>query len=358
MTQAVPLIGLDVPARESSGGFRGLLWLTWRQHRWALLCALVLTVVLTGWLAWLGHEMTVTFHRCHDRPCLPGTPQDAALSSQTGPFRVADHLLQFVEYQPLLIGVFLGVPLLAREHEQRTLLLAWSQDVSPQRWLWTKVALLGGCTALCTAAVSLAAGHAAQVMGQVTGDGLFEGDMFLDAGMLPLALGVAMFAVGVALGAAIRRVLPAALAAVAFFVGLFVLVNYRYPYLMTPLARFRPLPDGTYDPGPAGGPNALRIRTGITISPDRVGNLYDAAGRPLGAADLDRLCPFAGPDAMAPGRLPSCMAGHHLMTRVVYQPAGRIGSFHAILAAGYAGVGVLALAAVWLVVRRTRLTVG
>ncbi|WP_052397314.1 ABC transporter permease [Streptomyces sp. NRRL F-5123] len=339
-------------------GFSGLLWLTWRQHRWALVCALGLTVVLAGWLAWLGHEMTVYFHQCHDRPCLSGTPQDAALSSQTGPFRVADHILQFVEYEPLLIAVFLGVPLLAREHEQRTLLLAWSQDVSPQRWLWTKTALLGGCTAVCTAAISLAADHVARVMSDVTGDGLFEGDTFLDSGMLPLALGVAMFAVGVALGAAIRRVLPAALVAVAFFVGLFVLVSYRYPYLMAPLSRLRSLPDGTHDPGPAGGPNALRIKAGITISPERVGNLYDAAGRPLDAAGLDRLCPFAGPDAMAPTRLPSCMAGHHLLTRLVYQPADRIGSFHAILAAGYAGLGVLALAAVWLTVRRTSLTAG
>ncbi|NUS14177.1 MAG: ABC transporter permease [Streptomyces sp.] len=362
MSQAVhPVLAASAPdgraAAGRAGGFSGLMWLTWRQHRWALLGSLLLTVVLTGWLAWLGHEMTTYFHQCHDRPCLPDTPQEAALESQTGPFRLADDLLQFIQYQPLLIGVFLGVPLLAREHEQRTLLLAWSQDVPPQRWLWTKVALLGGATALMTAAISLAADHVAHVMSDVTGDGLFEGDTFLDSGMLPLALGVAMFAVGVALGAAIRRVLPAALAAVAGFVGLFVLVKYRYPYLMTPLSRFRAVRDGTHGPGPAGGPNALRIKTGVTISPDRVGNLYDAAGRPLDAAGLDRLCPFASPNAV-PARLPSCMSDHHLQTRLVYQPADRIGTFHAILAGGYAGLGLVALLAVWLVVRRTNLSAG
>ncbi|MFI0938234.1 hypothetical protein [Streptomyces sp. NPDC021020] len=352
---AHPVVAVETSRR---GEFSGLLWLTWRQHRWALLCAVGLTVVLTGWLAWLGHEMTVYLHQCHDRPCLPGTPQDAALSSETGPFRVADHLLQFVEYEPLLIAVFLGVPLLAREHEQRTLLLAWSQDVSPQRWLWTKTALLGGCTALCTAAISLAADRVARVMSDVSGGGLFDGDTFLDSGMLPLALGVAMFAVGVALGAVIRRVLPAAMAAVAGFVGLFVLVGYRYPYLMTPVSRFRAIGDGTSDPGPVGGPNALKVSGGITLSPDRVGNLYDAAGRPLDAAGLRRMCPFTVPDDFAPDRLLPCMTRHHLMTRLVYQPADRIGSFHAILASGYAGLGVLALAAVWLSVRRTSLTAG
>ena len=67
-------------------------------------------------------------------------------------FRVRDDRFQMSLWQRLLIGVFLGVPLLAREHEQRTLLLAWSQDITPQRWLWTKLALLAGLTAaLCTA---------------------------------------------------------------------------------------------------------------------------------------------------------------------------------------------------------------
>jgi hypothetical protein len=61
---------------------------------------------------------------------------------------------------------------LAREHEQRTLLLAWSQDVTPQRWLWTKLAVLGAMTAAATAAVSAAAGHLADVMTIATGQSL------------------------------------------------------------------------------------------------------------------------------------------------------------------------------------------
>lgn len=347
--------GAAAPGRN--GGLTGLLWLTWRQHRWALLGSLLLAAVVTGWLGYLGHELTSYFHQCHDRPCAPGTSQDAALTSRTGPFRVADDLLQFVQYEPLLIGVFLGVPLLAREHEQRTLLLAWSQDVSPQRWLWTKLALLGGFTALLTLAVSLAADHAAHAMSDVSGGGLFEGDTFLDSGMLPLALGVTWFAVGVALGAAVRRVLPAAMAAVAGFVGLFVLVQLRYPYLMAPVRYFRPVPDGTHDPGPVGGANSLRISGGIRLSPQHVSNVYDAAGRPLDYPGLSRLCP-PDPLGLNPDRLFACMAGHHLRTLVAYQPADRIGTFHLVLAGGYAGIGVLAVLALWLVVRRTALRAG
>jgi hypothetical protein len=345
------------PATGRAGGFTGLLWLTWRQHRWALISSLLIAAAVTGWLGYLGHELTTYFHQCHDRPCQPGSPQDVALSSRTGPFRLADDILQFVQYEPLLVGVFLGVPLLAREHEQRTLLLAWSQDVSPQRWLWTKLALLGGWTAALTLAVSLAADRAAHAMSDVSGGGLFEGDTFLDSGMLPLVLGVAWFAVAVALGAAVRRVLPAAMGAVAGFIGLYVLVQWRYPYLKTPVTAFRPVTDGTQGPGPAGGVNSLRIEGGFRLSPPHVSNLYDAAGRPLDYPGLSRLCPL-DPAGTGPNELLPCMARHHLQTLVKYQPADRIGTFHLMLAAGYAGVGALALLALWLVVRRTSLSAG
>ena len=123
------------PAR----GFQGLLWLTWRQHRWALLGSFILAAVLTFWLAYLAADMTALYHQCHDTFCPPYSPQEATLRAPQGPVSVATDLLMVVRYAPLLIGVFIGVPLLAREHEQRTLLLAWSQDVSPMRWLWTSL---------------------------------------------------------------------------------------------------------------------------------------------------------------------------------------------------------------------------
>lgn len=35
-------------AATPAGGFFGLLWLTWRQHRWTILGALIIAAVLTG----------------------------------------------------------------------------------------------------------------------------------------------------------------------------------------------------------------------------------------------------------------------------------------------------------------------
>ena len=48
----------------SAGGVRGLLWLTWRQHRWAILGTLVLAAVLVGWMTYLSAELTDLYHQC------------------------------------------------------------------------------------------------------------------------------------------------------------------------------------------------------------------------------------------------------------------------------------------------------
>jgi hypothetical protein len=334
------------------GGFTGLLWLTWRQHRWALIGSLALAAVVTGWLAYLSADMTTLFHECGDQVCASGTVQDAALSANSGPFRIANDLLQFVMFLPLLIGMFLGVPLLAREHEQRTLLLAWSQDVSPTRWLWTKTVLLGAVVAALTAALSAVSDHALHVMATVNGSGLFDTFIPFDSGPLPLALGVSWLAVGAALGAATRRLLPAAITVLVGYVSLYLLVEWRYPTLMTPVSRFFPVA-GPASQAAGMGSNALVVKGGTAIGPDQVTNLYNASGHPLDYGGLLKLCPD-----LAPTRLPACMADQHLRTLMEYQPSSRIPDFQLILATGYLGIGALAVVALWLIVRRTSLSAG
>ncbi|MEE4545101.1 hypothetical protein V2S66_24425 [Streptomyces sp. V4-01] len=345
--------GGDSTTTGQGGGLAGLLWLTWRQHRWALAGSVLLAAALTGWIAYLAADMTALHHQCHDLPCASGSTQEAALTAPFGPLRVANDLLQVVEFLPLLVGMFLGVPLLAREHEQRTLLLAWSQDVSPARWLWTKLALIGTVVAVLTAALAAVCDHLAHVMADVSEGGLFDGSMFLDSGMLPLALGVAWFAVGVALGAGIRRVLPAVVGAVAGYAALLAVVEWRYPTFETPVSRFRPIaPLG--DAGPIGSVNDLKIKGGFRIGPGEVQNLYDSSGHAVDYTRLKGLCSTdLGPDTLLP-----CLSRHHMQTFVKFQPADRIPQFHLILACGYLGIGALALAAVWLIVRGTSLSAG
>jgi hypothetical protein len=347
-----PLAASRSTRRESAGGgFSGLLWLTWRQHRWAILGAVLIAAVLAGWMAYLAADVTALYHQCHDTFCPPYSPQEATLRAPQGPVGVATDLLMVVRYAPLLIGVFIGVPLLAREHEQRTLLLAWSQDVSSMRWLWTKLALLGGFVAALTAAVSAESDHLAHVLSTVGGAGMFADTLFLESGMLPLAVGVCWFALGVALGAAIRRTLPAVLGVIVGFVGLMLGVQWRLPTLMTPLSVY------THFDQPDTGllRNALFVKGGFLDGPGQPTNLFDSAGHELDYTTLQRMCPDPGPD---PSAMLSCLVRNHLQTYTVYQPGSRIPAFHLILASGYLGLGALALAAVWLIVRRTSLSAG
>ena len=50
------------PARTASpppgraGVSAGLIWLTWRQHRWAIVGTLVLAAVLVGWMTYVSVE--------------------------------------------------------------------------------------------------------------------------------------------------------------------------------------------------------------------------------------------------------------------------------------------------------------
>jgi hypothetical protein len=336
----------------SGGGFRGLIWLTWRQHRWALVGTLVLAAVLVGWLTYLSVEFTDIYHQCGNTICPPHSAQSNRLGGTSVLIRSYSYLSRVVQYMPLLIGVFIGVPLLSREHEQRTLLLAWSQDVSPARWLWAKLSLLGGFVATVTAAVAVASHHMEHALARVSMGTLFQHERFINTAMLPLVISICWFALGVALGAAIRRTLPAVFAVAAGFIGLMLLVQYRYPTLLKPLSVHRQF--GAPDDGLLSN-NALVVKGGmIQYGGDQPSNLYDASGHQLTGADLERLCP---PDN-GTGTMFSCLADHHLQQYIEYQPGSRIPEFHLIVGAGYLGLAVVALVAVWLIVRRTKLSAG
>jgi hypothetical protein len=171
----------------------------------------------------------------------------------------------------------------------------------------------------------------------------------LVTGMLPVAISVCWFAIGVALGAAIRRTLPAVFGVVAGFIGLTLGVQWRYPTFLTPLSFFQ-----HFDrPDIAVGANALAITRGPTVGLDTGSNLFDSSGHELDSAALHRICPDPSPDTVF-----ACFARNHLQTHIVYQPGSRIPVFHLILASGYLGLAAVALAALWLIVRRTSLSAG
>jgi hypothetical protein len=331
-----------------AGGARGLLWLTWRQHRWALLGTLVLSAALVGWMIFLSVDLTTLWRECHHAYCPEHSPQGDRLAGSSRLVLMLDAESRLVQFTPLLIGLFVGVPVLAREHEQRTLVLAWSQDVSPNRWLWTKLGLLGLFVAGVTAVIAGVSDHLEHLETQVARGSLFSYLPFLNTGMLPVVISVCWFVVGAALGAAIRRTLPAVFAVIAGFIGLTYLVQWRYPTLVKPL--FAQVPAGRVLLG-----NALIVHGGMIQYGDGPSNLFEPSGHSLSGAELLHLCP---PENDGGGRMAACFTDHRLELHLQYQPGSRIPEFHLLVAAGYLGLTALALVALWWMVRRTQLSAG
>ena len=64
-------------------------------------------------------------------------------------------------------------------------------------------------------------------------------------------------------------------------------------------------------------------------------------------------------NSLPKGQLNPCLAPQrHFMTLLRYQPGSRIPDFHLILIGGYLGLGAIAAAILWWLVRRTSLSAG
>src|SRR5262249_50713630 len=142
------------------------------------------------------------------------------------------------------------------------------------------------------------------------------------------------------------RPLPAMFPALpGYIAGLFLAV-WRSPSLMTPLTPLVPI-SGNQDFTSRLGANILVVHQGMDT-------IYDASGHAMNRAAVQSLCPPGNSGSLDD----QCLAQHHFMQVLRYQPGSRIADFHLILASGYPALGAIAVAVVWWLVRRTSLSAG
>ena len=205
-----------------------MTWVTWRQHRQEALWALVFTALLAGCVGYVAWQLSVASGNCPrmlgSGYCLSGDPL-GQLAQALAQFNLFTYGLVVL---PALAGAFIGAPLVAREIENGTQHLAWTQGVTRLRWLLVKLALV----VLPLVAAGAFVGYLEVVLLNTQGPQVNRWDVFdQQAPLVPAATFFAL-ALGVALGAVIRRSVPAMAATLVAFVvvrvGIAELVRSHY----------------------------------------------------------------------------------------------------------------------------------
>jgi hypothetical protein len=204
-----------------------MIWLTWQQHRLMVFVGGLVLVLLIPFLIITGLAVIQESHAAMACPpdttniCLNGF----AFLVRTSP------VLPALSSLPLLVGAFIGAPLVARELEQGTYLLAWTQGVSRRRWLLAKLGVLVGLSCLGLAALAGLMAWWSAPVDPVVGPWL----TFDVHGLVPFAYAFFALSLGVAAGAIVRQTVGAMFATGAIFVAVRLAVAQLRPHFLPPL---------------------------------------------------------------------------------------------------------------------------
>jgi hypothetical protein len=138
---------------------------------------------------------------------------------------------------PLLLGLFWGAPLLAKQFEDGTHSLAWTQGISRHRWLTSNVAWALAAAAACGAAITAlvtwwSLAHISLHLSRIS-NGPFDVQ-----GMVPVAYAIFAVSLGIAVGSVFRRILPAMAITGAVFIAVrVVIVAIVRPHYLSPISK-------------------------------------------------------------------------------------------------------------------------
>jgi hypothetical protein len=201
--------------------WRGLSWVTWRQYRAALLFTAAVFGGLAVYLLLSGWSMHRDFSKLGLTSCgsLTGAGCQVPLTIFDQRYQsVAMYLPRFLEFLPALLGAFLGAPLVARELESGTYRFAWTQGRNRVQWLISRLVIIAVVLTGLGLGFSLLFGWWFQPWNPIMGR-LGAGQAYEISGVVFAARILFGFCLGAALGALIRRTVPAMLATIAVWLA-------------------------------------------------------------------------------------------------------------------------------------------
>lgn len=310
-----------------------MTWVVWRQHRTESFIAAAVLALLAVFLLTTGQLMAHTYQQSGLSACLAHSQDSGVCSTlrtafmnQYGPLLAGALALLVL---PVLLGTLVGAPLVAREFEDRTYVLAWMQSVTRLRWLTTSMGLVLGTGLLATAVLGSLVmwwyRPFAQIIGNFPpGPYDFSGPVFPATAVLALALGVVA-------GALTRRTVP------AIFLTLVLLLLIRLPVELFLRPNFEPPLSATW-------PIARNSPVNVSNRDWTIAQGYlDAHGNFTN-----------GIRCTSPNQTPQqCLTAGGYRNHLVYQPANRYWTFQWIETSIYLAFSALAVVlSFWLIGRR------
>jgi hypothetical protein len=209
------------PGRETAPSpvpWRNMLWVTWRQHRATLISIPavfgVLAVVMVVEGLHIHHDWAV-FRACGSSTSLTCQAMSGNLGGND--WHIANGLNIVMNLVPALIGVFAGVPLLARDLETGTYRYTWTQGIGRERWTIAKLAIIAVAIVVVTEAASqLFSWFFAPFIGQQTLT-MQSATVFFTHGIALAGWSLLAFTIGALAGLFLRQTMPAIAGAVAVY---------------------------------------------------------------------------------------------------------------------------------------------
>jgi ABC-2 family transporter protein len=327
-TTTAPANPRDAAAGRPPGP--AMSWLVWRQHRGEALASVLVVAILAAVVTPNALHLYDVTGQLQANGCLgnsPGVPCGPLNDAFNATSRTLTGLLPLLSLLPGLAGMFIGAPMVAREIEDGTWRLAWSQGITRLAWLRGQLlgalAVTAGSAALLTAVLTWWLSPVDEVNGRFTNNG------FDFAGVIPLAWALLAFAIGVLAGTALKRVIPAMAATLLAYAAIRLPIEF--------LLRPRYLPARTLWGVPFGQSGPIsRNDWELAIAPVAPGGhtvltgaQFDQAQQPAEAALSHPRIPSTNYLA----ELDHWLAAHGYTQVVSYQPANRFWVFQGIEAA-------------------------
>lgn len=306
-----------------------MTWLTWRQHRIEILIMGLVLFLFAAVLLPTGVSLILEAQKLGATTCVG--QQHACFPAQ---MTLANDIHQLLQNQafnllclvlplllPVLAGMFSGAPAIAREFEQGTYRLIWTQGRPWSHWFFSKIGLMT-CAVVCAFAIlfGLFSWWSSAILNMPIvkqgNDSAFT--TFFDTwGVVAVMYALFALMLGLFMSTALRKTVPAMAITLILFVAVRILiVNFCRPYYLPPVVV------NTNAQVPAGS---------WIISNETV----DRQGQVVTADALQTCNVLLYTSTTDQSQYDRCMRDHGFQARIVYQPADRYWLFQGIESAIY-----------------------